>query len=62
MDGIEEQVEKLILYLRSYRALIKDPKMLPPGLQSRDELESKIKELFVALMGYGAALREKGAY
>ena len=59
MDGIEEQVERLILYLRSYRAIIRDPKMLPPGLQSRDELESKIKELFVALMGYSASLRER---
>ena len=59
MDGIEEQLEKLILYLRSYRALIRDPKMLPPGLQSRDELESEIKELFVNLMGYGASLRER---
>ena len=59
MDGIEEQLEKLILYLRSYRAVMRDPKMLPPGVQSRDELESQIKDLFVALMGYSASLQEK---
>ena len=59
MQSIEEEIEKLILYLRSYRAVMRDPKMLPPGLQSRDELESKIKEIFVTLMGYGASLRER---
>lgn len=59
MQPIEEQLDKLILYLRSYRALMIDPTMLPPGFQSRDELESQIKFLFVNLMGYGASLREK---
>ena len=59
MDGIEEQLEKLIFFLRAYKALMLDPTMLPPGLQSRDELEVRIKDSFVDIMGYGAALREK---
>ena len=59
MQPIEEDLDKLVLYLRAYRAVIRDPKMLPPGVQSRDELESQIKHLFVALMGYSASLQEK---
>ena len=59
MQTIEEQLDKLIFFLRAYKALMLDPTMLPPGLQSRDELEARIKDLFVTLMGYGASLRER---
>jgi hypothetical protein len=45
------------MYLRAYKQVLRDPNAL--GFDSRDELEAKIKPLFVNLMGFGAALRDK---
>ena len=57
MSSIDDKLESLIMYLRGYRQILKAPNTA--GLDSRDELEAKIKPLVVDLMGYGAALREK---
>jgi hypothetical protein len=57
MTSQDEKLDNLIMYLRAYKQVLKDPNTL--GLDSRDELEGKIKPLFVNLMGYSAALIEK---
>jgi hypothetical protein len=57
MTSQDEKLDNLIMYLRAYKQVLKDPNTL--GFDSRDELEGKIKPLFVNLMGYSAALREK---
>jgi hypothetical protein len=56
MNSQDENLDNLIMYLRAYKQVLKDPNKL--GFDSRDELEVKIKPLFVGLMGYGAALRD----
>jgi hypothetical protein len=57
MQSIDDQLDRLIIYLRGYRQLLKAPDTA--GLDSREDLENKIKPLFVDLMGYGATLKAK---
>lgn len=57
MVSEDVEIDKLILHLRAYKQLLRDPNI--SGLDSRDELEAKIKLLFVNLIGYSASLRDK---
>lgn len=57
MNSQDGNLDNLIMYLRAYKQVLKDPNKL--GFDSRDELEAKIKPLFVGLMGYSGALRDK---
>ena len=57
MSAIDEDLNKLILYLRAYKQRLEKPNIA--GLDSQEDLESKIKPLFVDIMGYSASLKEK---
>ena len=62
MPSIEGDLDRLVLYLRAYKYVIKDPDnaaLLPPDVRSKDELEQKITTLFISLMGSSAAIREQ---
>lgn len=59
---LEDTISQLVLFLRAYRAVIQNPEnasLLPPNVRSKDELEQKIKALFISLMGSSAAIREQ---
>jgi hypothetical protein len=57
MPSIDKDLDNLILYLRAYKQRLRNPDIA--GFDSRNELEDKIKPLFVELMGYDASLRAK---
>ena len=57
MQSIDDKLDNLIMYLRGYRQILKSPNTA--GMDTRDELEAKIKPLFVDLMGYDASLKAK---
>ena len=57
MSSIDDGIDNLILYLRAYKQRLQNPNIA--GLDSRNELEAKIKPLFVDLMGYSASLKAK---
>jgi len=62
MQSIEERLDKLVLYLRAYKYVVKDPDnttLYPPDVHTKDELEQNIKTLFISLMGSSAAIREQ---
>ena len=62
MPSIEEDLDRLVLYLRAYKFAIKDPDnttVYPPSVRGKDDLEQKIKTLFISLMGSSAAIREQ---
>jgi DNA-directed RNA polymerase beta' subunit len=62
MPSIEGDLDRLVLYLRAYKYVINDPEnktLYPPDVRSKDELEQKIKTLFISLMGSSAAIREQ---
>jgi hypothetical protein len=57
MPPVDEDLDNIILYLRAYKQRLRNPYIA--GLDSREDLESKIKPLFVELMGYDASLKAK---
>ena len=57
MTSVDDELNKLILYLRAYKQRLNNPNIA--GLDSQTDLEAKIKPLFVELMGYDASLKAK---